>query len=367
MTGAADVACSAAWALQTSPANLLTNSGFESESSGWGFYTTGKGDLKIKNGDSYECAKHAEIKITKKGRNGQLYQSGISLQGGQTYELRLAARFKRGEDVKLFMHQESAPYSNYGLNGVELDLSTEWQVFVVEFTALGDVLVNDAQLRLWLAPYEKNGTSFYFDDVVLTPKGAEVNALASSVEDVPAASVQIQGYFLDGDEEGRLAGGYTPQEGAAYCYQARPSRSVLEPADGKMIDVKLLGLGKPSSVRSRVSSRTSRLVRRRTRKSIPRASSCVVNSQKPVKGVSITLPLRPATAACRPANTRLSSACRVQMKRPWTMANVSIRPAARPRYTPDQNGHAVCRRRHQLKKGALNQGAPENAKQASRF
>jgi hypothetical protein len=57
-----------------------------------------------------------------------------------------------------------------------------------------------------------------------------------------------QGYFLDGDENGRLSGGYVPANGEPWCYAARPSRAELFPADGKMARIRILGVGKAKNV-----------------------------------------------------------------------------------------------------------------------
>ena len=194
----------------------------------------------------------------------QLYQKDIVLQGGEAYQLRLTARSNGGQNVRLFLHKHDKPYTNYGLNGVELDLTSEWQVFVVEFTATGSVPLTDGRLRLWLAPFDEKRAVFEFDDVVLLPQSV-VSAAAGTISAlkttaladqsatrqmtptdwVPAHSVLVQGFFLDGDEQGRLEGGSVDkQKGASFCTNARPSRANLFPADGKMANINIVGLGR---------------------------------------------------------------------------------------------------------------------------
>jgi hypothetical protein len=247
------------------PNSLIANGGFESGKDGWAFWTDGAGSFSTTDTDPYECANNGLVSIRKSGSTTQLYQKEITLQGGETYRLRLAARSNNGRDVKLFMHKHDAPYTNYGLSGVLLDLTVDWQVFVVDFTAVGSEPLNDARLRLWLAPFDAPGTIFEFDDLVLLPLDDSVGStavpttlsettLAAAVArdlktagGVPADSVQVQGYFIDGDELGRLAGGYVPENGAPSCYVARPSLSTLLP-NGKMARVKILGLGSPQNV-----------------------------------------------------------------------------------------------------------------------
>ena len=255
------------------PGNLISNPGYESGTTSWSFYTDGAGAFKTDNNDPYECANNALVSISQSGSNVQLYQKDISLQGGETYLLWLAARSSNGQDAKLYMHKHSTPYTNYGLNGVELDLSSSWQVFVVEFTAIGTAPLNDARLRIWLAPYDAAGTKFEFDMVTLVPKSAvagpteallaatgssELTALDGAARGgrrsrpmpqvVPADVVLYQGDFIDSDEAGRLVGGYVPDNGAAYCRNARPSRDTLLPADGKMAKINIVGLGSVKNV-----------------------------------------------------------------------------------------------------------------------
>lgn len=241
------------------PTNLIHNPGFESGKTSWTFVTDGTGSFTTANTDPYECANNARVSIGSQGTNVQLYQRNVALQGGKTYQLRLAARSNGGQDVQLFLHKHGAPYNNYGLNGVTLDLTPAWTVFVVEFTAAGSVPLTDGRLRLWLGPFDQNGANFEFDDVVLLPKsavtaqGEQVAAGTNGRErmatrGVAAASHLTQGYFLEGDESGRLAGAYVPDNGSSLCYNARPSLSRLLPANGKFAKVAILGSGRPQNV-----------------------------------------------------------------------------------------------------------------------
>ena len=125
----------------------IRNGGFESGALNCRFYTNGAGSFSIATTDPYDGAKNARVTITRSGSNVQLYQPGIAVGAPPyTYELRLAARSSGGEDVALYLQKHTPPYTNYGLSGVVLDLTSEWQVFVVEFRAQVPGPVTDGRL-----------------------------------------------------------------------------------------------------------------------------------------------------------------------------------------------------------------------------
>ena len=254
--------------------NLIANPGFEDGKIAWTFYTDGAGSFTTVSDDPYECASNAKVSISTQGSNVQLYQKEIAVQGGKTYLLRLAARSSGGQDVSLFLHKHGAPYTNYGLNGVQLDLTPAWQVFVVEFTAVGNVPLTDARLRLWLGPFDQNGASFEFDDVVLLPKsavaaldGPQITEGALAARQIrsqgqPANSVLVQGYFLDGDGAAVWPAATCRTTGRAGATRhGRPCHAL--PANGKMARVPSTALGSPRWP-SPASSRTNRSARSRT-------------------------------------------------------------------------------------------------------
>ncbi len=92
----------------------------------------------------------------------------FTLLPNTTYTLKLAGRSNNGRDAQLFIHRDSAPQTNYGLRGHTINLTPAWQVFEVQFTTTGfGAATTDTRLRIWLAPYDVNGTIFEFDDVIL--------------------------------------------------------------------------------------------------------------------------------------------------------------------------------------------------------
>jgi hypothetical protein len=97
-----------------------------------------------------------------------LYQENFTLLPNTTYSLRLAARSSTGQDAQLMIHRNSSPNTNFGLRAHKINLTPEWQVFQVVFTTTGFTTpTSDTRFRIWLAPFDTNGSVFEFDDVVL--------------------------------------------------------------------------------------------------------------------------------------------------------------------------------------------------------
>jgi hypothetical protein len=150
--------------------NVISNPGFEASTMApWSFWTNGQA-VAVQDPDRYECEQGARVTIWQEGSNVQLFQPGLFLQPNTSYRLRLAAKSSDGRDVRLYLHKHRFPYTNYGLNGLPLDLTDEWQVFVVQFTTTGFTApVTDGRLRVWLAGSDAANVQYTFDDVVMTP------------------------------------------------------------------------------------------------------------------------------------------------------------------------------------------------------
>ncbi len=148
-------------------ASVLSNSGFETGTSPWVFYTNGSGTFANDvAGDG--SARAAHIKITTAGTNVQMNQSGLVLDANTQYRLSFKAYSNTGHDVSVSLQKHTSPYTGYGLSGRVFNLTTAWQAFTVEFTTTGFVgTVSDGRLMFWLAPYDAGGDHYYFDDVVL--------------------------------------------------------------------------------------------------------------------------------------------------------------------------------------------------------
>lgn len=251
--------------------NVLDNPGFEWNTlTPWSFHTNGSGQAVQDSTDRYECEKAAKVTIWQEGSNVQLYQSGLTLQPNTNYKLRLAAKSSNGQDVRLYLHKHRSPYTNYGLNGLPLDLSTEWQVFVVQFTTTGfSNTVYDGRLRIWLAESDASNVQYYFDDVVMIPfessplplaestienlKGVESFSLLNESTAFSGAAkghLLTSGFFIDDDDVGRAQGAFLPpKKGRAFqCDKVQPSHATLWPADGRLVKVSIVGAGKPTDL-----------------------------------------------------------------------------------------------------------------------
>lgn len=150
--------------------NEIGNGGFENGKGPWLFHTDADAifsTVKLDSDDQF-CNKAGRIIIKEGGDNVQLYQSNLSLKANTSYTLRFAARASRGQNLSLYLQKHEPNFKNYGLNGHEVDLTTEWQLFEITFTTKGfSGEVDDGRLRFWLAPYDQAGDVYWIDQVEL--------------------------------------------------------------------------------------------------------------------------------------------------------------------------------------------------------
>ena len=229
--------------------NALLNPGFEAgDTAPWAFYSDGLGVVSPDTSTAYECAQAGKVTIEKAGHNVQLYQAGLALQPDTAYQLRLAAKSSDGRDVFLYLHKHAPPYTNYGLNGIKLNLTREWQVFVVQFTT-GNFSgpVADGRLRLDLADSDAANASYSFDDVILVPLETGATSTATSAA---SSKPLISGYFMDDEKDGQARGRFVPRltKGTTRCSGARASKPALW-SDAYTETVKIMGIGKPRVLR----------------------------------------------------------------------------------------------------------------------
>ncbi len=150
--------------------NVLKNGGFESGMDDWRFYSNSKCDATIVQSAGSGSA--VEVAIHRVGSNIQLYQNGITLKPNTAYQLSFSAYSNVGRDLSVSLNKHSTPFTNYGLQNVQIDLGKDWDTYTVTFTTRNfDRQVSDGRLYFWFADRIWGGERFYIDDVVLTPLG----------------------------------------------------------------------------------------------------------------------------------------------------------------------------------------------------
>jgi hypothetical protein len=181
--------------------NTILNPSFESNTTSWSFYSNAQATFITTTLIPYDCVRAAEVAIQTRGSNVQLFQAGIPLQPLTTYRLTMAARSTTGRDGQLFLQRHTSPFTDYGLNGTNLDLRNTWQIFEVTFTTKNFTSpVTDGRLRIWLSESNQPGEIYYFDKINLvpinpspstptpTPTSAQPTATATPGSSVPTAT-----------------------------------------------------------------------------------------------------------------------------------------------------------------------------------
>lgn len=149
------------------PVNLIKNTGFESGTTPWIFYTNGKGSFTTVS-PGYEGNSAARLVIVSAGTNIQLYQKDITLEPNTRYRLSFAANSTRGHDLKVQLIKHVSPYTGYGL-GQTFNISKDWQEFSTEFTTTGFTgTVKDGRLMFYLPQFAVAGDKYYIDNVRLS-------------------------------------------------------------------------------------------------------------------------------------------------------------------------------------------------------
>ncbi len=189
---AAVFAMSAGAVSAASAQNVVLNSGFESGTKPWVFYTNGSGSFSNSAAGS-GSAYAARINIVTQGTNVQLYQPALPLEPNTQYTLSFKAYSNTGHDVAVSVMKHGSPYTSYGLSKRVFDLTTAWKTFSVQFTTSGFTgNVSDARLMLALNAYDANGDVYYFDDVTLS-KSTTTVATAPTITSQPASRTVSEG------------------------------------------------------------------------------------------------------------------------------------------------------------------------------
>ena len=151
------------------PGNIVLNPNFESGTANWSFYSNSSGSFTATGLSAYSGSLSGLVSISTPGTTVNLYQGNLSLYPNTKYRLNFAARSNTGHDVKVVVDEQNDDYTNYGLTGFGVDLTTDWKVFSVEFTTSGfSTPVSDARMRFSLADYDAAGDIYSIDAVSLS-------------------------------------------------------------------------------------------------------------------------------------------------------------------------------------------------------
>ncbi len=148
--------------------NIVNNPGFESTTTPWTFFTNGTGSFTLSSPGA-SGATAARLAVTTLGNNIQFYQTGLTLKPNALYRLTFKAYSSNGRDLSVFLQRHDPPYTNYGLNNVVFNLTSGWQTFTIEFTAINfpPPTPSNARLRFKLNGFATAGTIYFIDDVSL--------------------------------------------------------------------------------------------------------------------------------------------------------------------------------------------------------
>ena len=110
------------------------------------------------------------------------FQRNFLLKANTRYRLSFAARSSTSDAVVLYLHRNTWPYTNNGLNGVNCNLSQSWQIFSTEFTTTGfPSTTTDTRLRFWFIGQASNGEIYLIDDVTLEEIASQTSASQNGV------------------------------------------------------------------------------------------------------------------------------------------------------------------------------------------
>jgi len=166
-------------------ANVVTNPTFDDGTSGWDFFTDGNATFAL-GSPGYHKATSAKISILQSGSTTELYQGNMVMSPDSTYRLSFAAYSSSGHSIEVSVQKLTSPQTSYGLLLRQIELTTEWKLFTLEFKPENFLSpVNDVMLRFDFSRYGVSGDVFSLDQIRLNP-----------VNSSPPPEVPSSDYFL---------------------------------------------------------------------------------------------------------------------------------------------------------------------------
>lgn len=138
--------------------NLIVNGDFSDGFTGWTFHAP--------KGSSFDIDGGAQLTVSGKSDNIQLYQAGFALAPATRYLLTFTAAANGPHTLAVHVHRNVAPHDSFGLANYIADVDREAKSFATYFTTPKGML-EDGRLRFWLAPYADVGSVYRIGDVSL--------------------------------------------------------------------------------------------------------------------------------------------------------------------------------------------------------
>lgn len=146
----------------------LSNGDFESGASNWIF--VGNGSYGIVSPGYDGIGNMARVSLTSGGTADQLYQYGFPLEPYTPYRFSIVANSTSGSNIDFRVHKHNSPYTDYGLNEINVDLTTDLERYTYDFTTTGFASTTiDDRMKLYIGAYGQNSEKYYFDDISLEP------------------------------------------------------------------------------------------------------------------------------------------------------------------------------------------------------
>jgi len=146
--------------------NVLLNPGFEDGTGSWTYLYDGSSTFTADTVSPYSGLKCAKLAVSTKGTYNQFMQINFPFVASTPYRLSFAAYSVAGTNVDVAIIKHASPYTNYGFNVTNLNLSNAWQLFTYDFTTTVSA-TSDARLFFQLQTYISNGSVYYIDQVNL--------------------------------------------------------------------------------------------------------------------------------------------------------------------------------------------------------
>jgi hypothetical protein len=146
--------------------NLIKNPSFELGITNWIFFTGSQGSFTIST-PGFDDSNAAKIAINIANSNIQLYQTGLILEPFTNYKFSFSGYSNNDRNIYASIIKHTTPFTVYGLNILNIDLTTAWKSFTYNFTTPNITTMNDGRLMFQMGTYAMAGDIYYIDNIIL--------------------------------------------------------------------------------------------------------------------------------------------------------------------------------------------------------